>query len=110
VDFTLLWCAGESTLRGGGTIDEVLARGGGPAGVLSLREGGTNGVLETIGDGGGNDDACVGVVRVRGVGPERLCGNFLGCGNWGDWRDWRFGISIRMTQSTVCRGRSTLSG
>jgi hypothetical protein len=36
----------------------VLARGGGPTGALSLR-GGANGVLETIGDGGGNDDACV---------------------------------------------------
>lgn len=60
-DLTLLWCAGESTLREGGPTDEVLARGGAPE-ALSLRGGGGNGVLETTGDGRGNDDACVGGV------------------------------------------------
>ena len=57
VGLTLPWCAGESTLRGGGPTDEVLARGGGPAGTLSLRGGGTDGVLETAGNGGGSGDA-----------------------------------------------------
>ena len=42
----------------------MVARGGSPTDKLSLRGGGAKGVLETVGDGRGSDDACIGVVIV----------------------------------------------
>jgi len=54
----------------------VLARGGGPVEALSLGRG-ANGVLDTIGDGGGNDGACVGGVIVDPQ-PEACRLGFVG--------------------------------
>ena len=55
----------------------MLARRGGPTEGLSLGGGGDNGVLETIGDSGGNCDACVGGV-IADPRPEACRLVFIG--------------------------------